>query len=375
MKRMSLQVLAAVFFYCFLVPTPVTLAAEKASWQLDWEKTLQAAKQEGQVSIYAALGPYHPQIFAEFQKDYPEIKATVTHGSSNRISPRLFAERRAGKYLSDIYLGGPTSLASFYKNDLFDPLAPILALPEVADTSLWWEKKHFYIDPERKYIFINEGSVSGFTITYNTQLAKPAEFKSYWDLFQPKWKGKIVSLDARDPGFGASELRYLYYHPELGPEFIRRLFGEMDAVLSREHQQAINWVGAGKVTLCVFCRDGFASHAKAQGLPVDYINHNDLKEMPRLRGSASAITLVNKAPHPNAAKVFINWFLSRRGQIVYQESHGDRDSLRIDIPKDKIPVAQRRLADRKYFFVDGPEFIDVKPAIKIIDEALAGKGR
>jgi len=236
-------------------------------------------------------------------------------------------------------------------------------------------KKHFYIDPERKYIFINEGSVSGFTITYNTQLAKPAEFKSYWDLFQPKWKGKIVSLDARDPGFGASELRYLYYHPELGPEFIRRLFGEMDAVLSREHQQAINWVGAGKVTLCVFCRDGFASHAKAQGLPVDYINHNDLKEMPRLRGSASAITLVNKAPHPNAAKVFINWFLSRRGQIVYQESHGDRDSLRIDIPKDKIPVAQRRLADRKYFFVDGPEFIDVKPAVKIIDEALAGKGR
>jgi len=375
MKRMSLQVLAAVFFYFFLVPTPVTLAAEKASWQLDWEKTLQAAKQEGQVSIYAALGPYHPQIFAEFQKDYPEIKATVTHGSSNRISPRLFAERRAGKYLSDIYLGGPTSLASFYKNDLFDPLAPILALPEVADTSLWWEKKHFYIDPERKYIFINEGSVSGFTITYNTQLAKPAEFKSYWDLFQPKWKGKIVSLDARDPGFGASELRYLYYHPELGPEFIRRLFGEMDAVLSREHQQAINWVGSGKVTLCVFCRDGFASHAKAQGLPVDYINHNDLKEMPRLRGSASAITLVNKAPHPNAAKVFINWFLSRRGQIVYQDSHGDRDSLRIDIPKDKISVAQRRLADRKYFFVDGPEFIDVKPAVKIIDEALAGKVR
>ena len=375
MKRMTLLLFATLFFHFFFFRTPAIVAAEKASWQLDWEKTLQAAKQEGQVSIYAALGPYHPQIFAEFQKDYPEIKATVTHGSSNRISPRLFAERRAGKYLADIYLGGPTSLYSFYKNDLFDPLAPILVLPEVVDTSLWWERKHFYIDPERKYIFINEGSVSGFTITYNTQLAKPAEFKSYWDLFQPKWKGKIVTLDARDPGFGASELRYLYYHPELGPEFIRRLFGEMDAVLSREHQQAINWVGAGKVTLCVFCRDGFASHAKAQGLPVDYINHNDLKEMPRLRGSASAITLVNKAPHPNAAKVFINWFLSRRGQIVYQDSHGDRDSLRIDIPKDKIPAAQRRLADRKYFFVDGPEFIDVKPAVKIIDEALAGKVR
>ena len=85
--------------------------------------------------------------------------------------------------------------------------------------------------------------------------------------------------------------------------------------------------------------------------------------------------MINKAPHPNAAKVFINWFLSRRGQMVYQESHGDRDSLRVDIPKDKVPAAMRRVAGRKYFFVDGPEFIDVKPALKIIDEALAGKSR
>jgi iron(III) transport system substrate-binding protein len=103
----------------------------------------------------------------------------------------------------------------------------------VLDPALWWEGKHWYVEPERKFILINEGSVSGFSITYNTQLAKPGEFKSYWDIFQPKWKGKIVSLDARDPGFGASELRFVYYHPELGPEFIRRLYGEMDIVFSR----------------------------------------------------------------------------------------------------------------------------------------------
>ena len=372
-KRPICFVLAALSLHFLLPRTEETAAAEKASWQLDWERTGQAAKREGQIIIYAALGPYHPQIFTEFQKDHPEIKATIIHGSSSRISPRLLSERRAGKYLADIYLGGPTSLYSFHQNKLFDPIAPLLVLPEVVDTSFWWEGKHVYIETERRYIFVNEGSVSGFTVTYNTQLAKPAEFKSYWDLFQSKWKGKIVSLDARDPGFGASELRYLYYHPELGAEFIRRLFGEMDVMLSREHQQALDWVGVGKVALCTFCRDGFATKAKSQGLPVDFINHNDLKEMPRLRGSASAITVVNKAPHPNAAKIFINWFLSRRGQIVYQESHGDRDSLRIDIPKDKVPAGQRRIAGRKYFFVEGPEFMDVKPAVKIIDDAMAGK--
>src|SRR5262245_50994673 len=230
-------------------------AAEKASWQAEWEKTVQAAKQEGQILIYAAMGPYHPQIFTEFQKDFPEIKATVVHGNSNRISPRLISERRAGKYLADVYLGGPTSLYSFYQSKLFDPITAAFVLPEVLDTSLWWEGKQLFVDPERKYIFVNEGSVSGFAITYNSQLVKPSEFKSTWDILQPKWKGKIVSLDARDPGFGASELRFLYYHPEFGAEFIRRLFGEMDLTLSREHQQAMDWLGIGKFALCAFCRD------------------------------------------------------------------------------------------------------------------------
>src|SRR5882724_9235637 len=140
--------------------------------------------------------------------------------------------------------------------------------------------------------------------------------------------------------------------------------------------QASHRLGGRRQTVSLRVLPGrFRIDAKTQGLPVDYINHNDLKEMPRLRGSASAITLVNKAPHPNAAKVFINWFLSRRGQIVYQESHGDRDSLRIDIPKEKVPAAQRRVAGRKYFFVETPEFMDVKPAMKIVEDALAGKGR
>ena len=346
--------------------------AEKPS---DWDTTLRAAKKEGQIMIYAAIGPYHPSIFAQFQVAFPEIKVTLAHGNSSRISPRLLAERRAGKYLADVYMGGPTSLYSFLKNQLFDPLAPQLILPEILDTSLWWEGKHFYIDAERQHIFVNEGSVSGFAISYNTQMVRATEFKSYWDILQPKWKGRIVSLDARDPGFGASELRYLYYHPELGADFIRRFFGEMDVHLSREPQQALDWLGVGKFALCAFCRDGFVTKAKKQGVPVDYVVPNELKEMPRLRGSASAITLVNRAPNPNAARIFINWYLSRRGQIVYQESHGDRDSMRVDIPKDKIPAPQRRIAGKKYFFVEGPEYMDVKPAMKIVEDALANKPR
>ena len=110
MKKTLPRFLVMLSLYFTLVSTGESAAAEKSSWQLDWEKTVPAAKKEGEIFIYAAFGPYHPQIFAEYQKDYPEIKATIVHGNSSRISPRLLAERRAGQYLADVYLGGPTSL-------------------------------------------------------------------------------------------------------------------------------------------------------------------------------------------------------------------------------------------------------------------------
>lgn len=352
-------------------------AAEgKAAWKVEWEKTVDAAKREGQVLIYAAVGPYHADIFTQFQKDYPEIKVVITHGYSSRMSPRLLAERRAGKYLADVYLGGPDSLYSFYNNKLLEPIAPLFILPEVLDQSKWWENRHFYIDPENKYIFVNEGSITaGLSVGFNTNLVKVEEFKSYWDLMRPKWKGKIVSLDARDPSFGAVTLRFLYYHPELGPEFIRRLFSEMDITISKDPTQVIDWVAAGKFAICVFCREDLLNKAKGQGVSLEAVDPNELKEMPRLRGSASNLVFMNKAPHPNVARVFVNWFLSRRGQIVYQESHGDRDSLRIDIPKDKVPPASRRLAGKKYFFTESPQFMDAKAALSVMENALASRGK
>ena len=116
------------------------------------------AKQEGKIFIYAALGPYHADIFAEFQKDYPEIKASILHGNSSRISPRLFAERRAGKYLADVYLGGPTSLYSFYKNSLFDPLAPLLVLPEVVETRRGGKGSTFMLIPNASISLSTKGA-------------------------------------------------------------------------------------------------------------------------------------------------------------------------------------------------------------------------
>ena len=77
--------------------------------------------------------------------------------------------------------------------------------------------------PRGKYVFAYLASPSDAQLAFNTTLVNPKEFKSYWDVTQPKWKGKIVSLDLRDGGLGGT-MQFFYYNPELGPEFIKKVF-------------------------------------------------------------------------------------------------------------------------------------------------------
>jgi ABC-type thiamine transport system substrate-binding protein len=98
-----------------------------------------------------------------------------------------------------------------------------LILPEVLDESKWFGGKHRYNDPEQQHVFIYIASPTSSSIYFNTNLVNPKDFKSYWDLVNPKWKGKFVSQEPTGTGIGPS-LQFFFYHPELGPDFLRKLF-------------------------------------------------------------------------------------------------------------------------------------------------------
>lgn len=346
-------------------------AQEKAGWQAVWEKTVEAAKKEGQVNVYITLGPH--AAVPLFRKAYPDIRTVIVAGRSGQIAQRILAERRAAKYLADVEIGGGAlNLAEFYRVGIIDPIKPLLVLPEVVDESKWWQGKHRYLDPEGKYIFVYVGVPQKGSAYYNTNLIHPEEFKSMWDFLDSKWKGKMVARDPRDPGPGGGAMRFFYHSPELGPQFIKRLFSETEIVVSRNERLPTDWLGIGKYRICFFCRD--ISKAKRQGLPVE--EFGVMKEGAGLTSQGGTVSLINRAPHPNAAKVFVNWLLSREGQITYQkillEVDGDyRDSLRIDIPKDEIPLDQRRTEGANYVDVDTPERRDMRPIFKLLEEALA----
>ncbi len=134
-----------------------------------------------------------------------------------------------------------------------------------------------------------------------------------------------------------------------------------------------DWLAVGKFAICFFCRA--VRKAKLQGLPVNQFGL--MKEGAGLTSKGGTINLMNKAPHPNAAKVFTNWLLSREGQIAFMkkvkvDEGRAEDSLRIDIPKDEfIPPDAQRKEGVAYIDVDTPERRDMSPIFKLLKETLA----
>ncbi len=369
-------------FYATLTFLAATMAlcrgvAESAAvWQAEWAKTLEAGRREGQVNIY--YFPGSPELILQagiFQKRFPEIKVVAVSGDPLQ---RIRAERRAGKYLADVTMGGSSSNWQLYMAKALDPIKDALILPEVVDESKWWQGKHRYTDPERRYAFTYLGNTDFGSISYNGNIVNAAEFQSLWDFLRPKWKGKIVARDIRFPGPGTVSIRVFYYNPKLGPEFIRRLFSEMDITLTRDSRQGTDWLATGKHPICFFCMSGDVRTAKSQGLPVE--TFGPMKEGAGVTSSAGNIGLLNKAPHPYAAKVFINWALSREGQIAHQAEHvrvrgSFSNSLRMDIPKDVIPPEYRLKEGVDYVEADIPERMSLEPVLKIVNEALIRAGK
>jgi len=238
------------------IVSSVPFVAAQSSWQAEWEKTLRAAEAEGQFALYGCCYDYD-RVLEVFRKRYPKIKANIVAAvAGNSLASRILAERRGEKYLVDVVSSGANMLHdALYKAQILEPIKPALILPEVLDQTKWYEGEHRYIDPDKRYIFAFVANSLSGQVAYNLKQANPSEFKSYWDLLQPKWKGKTVSLDPTAFGMGAT-LQFFYYHPDLGPPFLKKLYGDMQITVSRDPRQMTDWLSAGKFSLCIRCNAG-----------------------------------------------------------------------------------------------------------------------
>jgi len=375
---MLIRALIALFFT--LYAGAASFAAEaRPAWRVEWDKTIAAAEKEAALSLYVfEAGPLTEETVHAFERAFPKIKVSQLRGRGNDLGPRIVAERRAGKYLVDLFAGGKgTALTTLYAGKLLDPIKPLLLLPEVLDESKWYRRELKYVDPENQYIFVYIGNAGGVEINYNSNLVNPKEFTSYWDLTQPKWKGKIAATDPRSRGMDNPVL-FFYYHAKLGPEFIRKLYGDMEVTIARDYRQPVDWLASGRYALCIPCVSDEMHKAMDQKLPVGQILR--LKEGGTLSSSGGTLTLLQNAPHPNAAKVFVNWLLSREGQSIVQKGRKGRtrtasNSLRIDIPKNDLPEEVQRREGVDYFDADDDNFADRRPADRLFNEIFGKKDK
>jgi ABC-type Fe3+ transport system substrate-binding protein len=367
---------ATITLLLFVASGAGRAAESRPTWQVEWEKALKAAEAEGEVTVYVV--DYPRLTVSQFQKAYPKIKLNLVDGPSGpALSSRLMAERRAGKYQADLFITGQgVHVSVLYPAKALAPMPPAFILPEVKDESKWFKGKHRFVDPETRHSFVFQGH-RGLYISTNTQQAKADEINSWWDLLNPKWKSKIIGYDPTIPGVARNVLWYLYMNKALGPEFMSKLYGDMQLTLSRDHRQLVDWLAAGKAAVCVPCDDAELGRVQEQRLPVESVTHT-LKEGDYIAAGQGVISLIAPAPHPHAAQIFLNWFLSREGQSLFQEQSvksGQRNanSRRTDIPKDVISP-QYRLKDDAVFWENGPTVDqETAEATKLLKAILARK--
>jgi len=357
---------AAFVFFFFAASAPAGAASQD-----EWDKTLKAAAKEGQVTVYTDSA--YEELFRTFQKKFSQIKTNVVV-PERCGGQQLMAERRGDKYLADLYVcGAGTAHDILLKAKALDPLKPLFILPEVADETKWWRGKHQFIDRESRYIFAFNGMVQSY-FHYNTQLVNPGEIKSYWDFLQPRWRGKMVTSDPTMGGGVTGALRFFYYAPGLGPDYLRRFLSELELTPSRDLRQIVDWVASGKFLVAALTPADRADvpEAKKQGLAVNWFDSKRFQEGSPVSSSSGNVAYLNKAPHPNAAKIALNWLLSKEGQLAYQKIVGG-DSLRGDIPKEDVPAHVRRIEGARYEIMDNPDWRDMEPVMKVVNEAWKKK--
>lgn len=297
----------------------------------EWDQLVAAAKQEGKVALIGDRGTDLDIALTEsFQRRYG-IPVEYLASTGREIPPRLSAEREAGQFLWDVVVTGTTTgLESLIPMGALDPVEPALLLPEVRDPNSWRGGAPEFADTRRRILVMTPFQRG--TLFVNTNLVDPEKLTSYRDLLQPEWRGKLAADDPRTPGPGQATFTFFYMHPALGPDFIAAL-ARQDVTMLRDFQREVDWVGQGNSHILIGTADRVVEERMKQGVPVAIVDPRRLREGSDVSPANGAVSLINRSPHPNAAKVYLNWLLSKEGQADFIRATG-YVSARTDVPTD-----------------------------------------
>jgi iron(III) transport system substrate-binding protein len=316
--------LIAILSLLLSLPSVALAAEAKASWQLDWEKTVEAAKKDARVVAgIPASAELRKSLEETFAKRFPGIEIEISTARGPTNASKIAAEHAAGVRYYDVLISGSLTPLSLLNAGILEPIEPLLILPEVKEAKRWYGG-HIWSDSGKRFLYSFQAYQSE-NLWYNTQMMKAEEFRSFDDLVNPKWRGKLGILDPRSAGGGTSTWAYLYKIK--GEEFLKKLAGQ-ELFLTREQRLLGESLAKGRFALTIgVTYYSLAPFIKA-GQPIKPTP--EPKEGSYTSSGSGTLSVVKNAAHPNAAKVFVNWLLGKEGQEIYGKAMGQA-TRRLDV--------------------------------------------
>ena len=272
------------------------------------------AKKEGAFSFYGTMSADHSsRLLSAFRARYPFLKINHYRSGSTALLSKILTETRAGRYDFDAVDQDPGSIHEMARLKLIEK----------------------YFSPNRRFVREEMMDKEGFwtagyhvivVTAYNTKLVRKDDVpKSYDDLLNPRWKGKMV-LDTQDADWFHTVLDYL--GEEKGLNFMKRL-AQLAPEMRTGHTLESQLLAAGEYSMSPILYGYRVAQMMTEGAPVDL----------------TMIDLARQAPHPHAAILFLDWILGQEAQTIIAQEFG------------RGPV--RKGVKSKYARLDHPKYLVV----------------
>jgi iron(III) transport system substrate-binding protein len=296
-----------------LLAIAAALAAFNAAAQMD-PAIVEKAKREGSVTLYTSMQVVDSRPLSEAFEKKHGIKVNLWRASGEKVAQRLMQEARAGRNEVDVVETDGAQVEILHREKQLAPFD----VPSIRDVPPEVLPAHRGYVPSRLTLYV---------LAYNTRNVAAADVpKTYEELLAPRWAGRFA-IESDDVAWFAAVVKAM--GEAKGLDYFHRL-AAMKPTLRSGHTLMVELVAAGDIDLALDAHVQGVARLIEKGAPIAW------KPLQPAFGQPSSVGLARRAPHPNAALLFIDFLLSQEGQTILRDHKRVPVSRTVDSPLNKF---------------------------------------